>query len=771
MQRILLKRTLRDLRTNLLRYLALLLLIALCMFIVIGFVGSAQSVIKTVNNHAEQNHLEDGQFGVFIPLSEQDIAEIESHGVTLEASFYLDFQMEDGSTLRLMKNREKINLIDMYNGEPASSQDQIVIERIYATAHGIQIGDTITVAGKEFTVSGIATSPDYDYCLQNISDMSADGSVFGTAFVTAGAYEALSASGQSLHTEEYRYSYLLGNSISDTELKDILTSIKISPDDVQDVFFQEMKLQDGYFPYEMTNLIDFMTASDNPRIKAANDDVAINQSLGIFAGIIVIILITYVISVFVVHSIDRESSIIGALYALGVKRRQLMLHYTMLPVLLCLVGGAIGTAIGYSQFGINLFVGESFTYYSTPKPEIAWNPLLLTYGVLVPPVIAYIVNTIIIRKRLSQTALSLLRKEQKNQSGKELHLRRFGYIRTFQIRQFLREKRGSFAVLAGMFVSMLVLMLGLTCYAVCDNIQTNTASDVQYEYMYLYKYPTETVPEDGYEAYIEELKKETMGYDMKVTIIGLTEENPFFPTIQSSRKNEISISTSVAQKYRLSVGDSFTLEDEVNETVYSFEVVEIVPYSAGLCAFMDIYSMRELWGQDEDYFNAVYSTHELEVDSGRLYSVSSRTDAVKSAGIFMENMTQTMITLIAAAIVIFLVVLYQMMKVMIDRSAQNISLMKIFGYWNQEIRKLYLDGNFILIAVGAILVLPICKFLTDAVYPYLVANVAGGIDLSWKLWMYFAVYAGILVSYMLIQFALMHQIKKTSPAELLKDRE
>ena len=76
MQRILLKRTLRDLKTNLLRYLALFLLIALCMFIVIGIVGSAQSVIKTVNNHAEQNHLEDGQFGVFMPLSEQDIASI-----------------------------------------------------------------------------------------------------------------------------------------------------------------------------------------------------------------------------------------------------------------------------------------------------------------------------------------------------------------------------------------------------------------------------------------------------------------------------------------------------------------------------------------------------------------------------------------------------------------------------------------------------------------------------------------------------------------------
>ena len=30
---------------------------------------------------------------------------------------------------------------------------------------------------------------------------------------------------------------------------------------------------------------------------------------------------------------------IGALYALGLKQRQLMLHYTVLPVLICLSGG------------------------------------------------------------------------------------------------------------------------------------------------------------------------------------------------------------------------------------------------------------------------------------------------------------------------------------------------------------------------------------------------------------------------------------------------
>lgn len=470
-------------------------------------------------------------------------------------------QTDDGSTLRVMENRKKIDLLDLYDGSEAAAPDEAAVERIYADAHGIETGNTVTIAGKEFTVSGIVTTADYEYCLRNMSDMSADGKKFGTAFVTPEAYEELLKGGMAEHSEEYRYSYILRDGLTDAELKEMLSSIKISAD-------------------QAGNLTDLTTADANPRIKAVNDDVAINQSVGLLAGVIVLVLITYVISVFIVHSIDSESSVIGALYALGVKRGQLILHYTMLPTFLCLAGRGV-------------------------------------------------------RRRAGRRAC---RQDQ-------------GYIRTFQVRQLTREKRSSFAVLGGMFVPMLILMLGLTCYALCRNIRTDTAADIRYEAMYLFKYPSETVPEGGYEAYVETLNKEVMGYDMEATVIGLIEENPFFPEISSRQKNQISISDSVAEKYGLSVGDDLVLNDRLDEMSYGFEVKEVVPYSAGLCVFMDIDSMRELWGQKEDYYNAVYADHELDVDPERLYSVSMREDAVTGAGVFMDVMKEMMFTLIAVAAV------------------------------------------------------------------------------------------------------------------------
>lgn len=912
MQKILLRRTLRDLKDNFFRYFSLFCLIILAMFLIISLIGAAKSIIGTVNERAAANNLEDGQFGVFLPLTTKQISNLEDEGILLEENFYIDFAATDNSTIRVMKTREKINKIEISKGKLPKKQNEIAIERIYATAHHLSVGDNIKIAEKTFQITAIITSPDYDCCLQNISDMAADGKIFGTAFVSNTAYHSLLKTGKALHSEEYRYSYKRKNSsaLDDSELKEKLLDFKISADDVDDPYFLEeideeledrddvkdgisdlvnaseelcdaleevdsgsITLKDGmqliyeglkelnnqannltnassrflsslqnmngaiaseyfefdtslnsyasavsslysgysslmrgandltdgtkelnshgkefrdgvkeleeesntllndYFSLEITNLTDFIKADDNPRIKAANADVEININVGMIAGIIILVLITYVISIFIIHSIDQESTMIGALYALGLRKKELLFHYTMLPVLLCFIGGVIGTVLGYSKLGISYMTSDSYSYFSIPDIMTIYSPYLLVYGIFVPPLIAFIVNRMIIKKRLNKTALSLLRKEQSVKKLKTRQIKSNSFIRLFQIRQFLREKRSCIAVLAAIFVSLLILILGLNCYVLCSNIKVKNVEDTKYNYMYQYKYPTDFPPDSGTEAYIEGLMKENLGYDMEISIIGLTKENPYFPTIKSKTKSEISISTSMASKYSLKVGEELILKDEVNEKFYGFTIKEIVPYSTGLCCFMDIDSMRELFDKEEDYYNIVYSTKELDIDSGRLYSVSKKADVEKSASVFLNLMMPMFIMMTVVSILIFLIVLYQMMKVMIDRSSFSISLMKIFGYKDREIRKLYLDGNFFLIASSTLILIPLSKLFMDSIYPIFIANVACGMDLAWPIWLYIIVYIGILVSYFIIQILLTRKIAKLTAAEILKDRE
>jgi len=1124
MHKILRKRILRDLRSNITRYFALFSLIILGMYMIVGMVGAAENIIRTVRRGEAINQLEDGSFTVFIPLEDSAAADLKEKGITLEQMFYLDYLMTDESTLRIFQNRENINRIDLVEGVLAQVEGEIVLEKHYAEAKDLQVGDTIKIAGEAFTLTGIGTTPDYDLVLEKDTDSSADGRNFGTAFVCREQYQQMKDSGNAEKSEEYAYSYRLNDSMTNDELKDYLCDLDFDEEEVEDAYFQEMlgdvlstkndmqdgisalrdgaqtmrdglseladynqelndgitaimdsylesageelnslgnntaltesnyeqviqgimagngllkeqlestltglngvaeykdaitaytqgvdsalegtgslnegtgtlseglntlvenndtlkngavqifasrlaeasealsgygitltaddyqetltsligsaestgnteladqltaaltglnslkEFQDGvtayadgaaaiqegagtlaegtgtlkdglgtlagynqtlisgasqllsmlltqveeqlkesgieanlteanyqsvltnlmgsqgdnkvreqlqsaldglnglktyqegiadyteavseaadgseelldgiielqektnevideYFDIDVDNLTKFVEKENNPRIEASINDVLINKYVGMIAGVIVMILFTFVISVFVVHGIEREYEVIGALYALGVKKEQLSRHYLTLPVVITLLGGLIGTLLGFSSLGTGYFSQESTTYFSIPEIINYYPWFLIVYGMIMPPVIAVIVNILVINKKLSHPPLRLLRNEQAQQQTGTVELKKMSYVRKFQIRQFLREIRSSFAVIAGMFISLLIMMLGINCQALCDNLTEQNLRDSTYQYMYTFKYPESDVPTGGEACYMESLNKEVYGYDLDVTLLGIDEDNPYFDFQVEKGKNKAAVSQSAATKFNLKEGDDLILKDEINERNYAFTVDKIVPYSIGLYVFMDVSSMRELFDQEDDYYNVVLADEYLDIEAGRLYGVITKESIEKSSEIFSEMLFTMIIMMIGIALIIFVIVMYLMMKVMLDRSAYNISLMKVFGYRKKEIKRLYLDGNFIMVSLSALICIPVSKLVIDALYPYFISNVSMGLDLSLRWYMYIIIYGAIILCYFLINKLLVHRINKMHPAEILKNRE
>ena len=154
---------------------------------------------------------------------------------------------------------------------------------------------------------------------------------------------------------------------------------------------------DEYFSFDLSNLTQFLKAADNPRIGAAAEDQVINKYAGLVAGVIIIILFAYVISVFVVHGIERESSVIGALYALGVKRNDLLRHYLTLPVCVTMLFSVLGTVIGYSPIGVQNQMADAYAYFSIKQMSPVYAPYILAYALVMPGVMAAIVNWFVIR--------------------------------------------------------------------------------------------------------------------------------------------------------------------------------------------------------------------------------------------------------------------------------------------------------------------------------------------------------------------------------------
>ena len=1125
MQRILSKRVLRDIRENLLRYLALFFLVALVMYMVVAIVGAAETIMQGTKESGRIHHREDGQFGVFVPLTDDEIAQITEKGVTLQRDFSLDFHLGQ-STLRVYQARETVDLFVPSQGSEVPAQGEILLEQHYAEKHELGLGDSLTVGGRDFIVTGIGSTPDYDAAYEKTSDTTVDSNLFGVGFVTAEDYEALKAGGESFRTEDYTYTYLLNDAMTDQELKELLQSFELDRSKVTDTYFLEMladaeetkndiqdgirelldgvneladgvdelaehnaeltdaadtlfdamleqvndslkdagvevtltssnyeqqlntmianphaytasirqdlqeakkslealqeykdgikaytdgvnaasdgsgklvvgmgqitansdalnqgadaifnailgmvneqlqaqfntfgfpfsglttdgygkeldqmavmftqmgysqvaaqlstvkgqldtvakfrdgvkaytkgvgeasignqqlfgglstlytasevvvdgtdavvdalidmveaqlkesditvdltadnykeelerlttegssvdaklkdslkeakdtladledfregiidytdavdeiadgsrELRDGvqelqdetddmieeYFTFDIDNLTQFLIAADNPRIDAAAGDVIINRFAGILAGIILMVLFTYVISVFVIHNIEKESSVIGALYALGVTRGQLLFHYLLNPMLIAFLGGVVGCILGFSKYGTGWQMGDSIAYYSLPPMRIVTPGYLLFYSLIMPPVTAVVVNYLVINKKLKCTALSLLRNEQTaGKAGRiqNMNLGNMKFLLRFQIRQMLREIRSAFAVVIGMFICLLILMMSIDCAVLCINFGNACLEETKYAYMYTYKYPTEDVPEGGTPAYVENLKKEAYGYNLDVTVLGIDDDNPYFPIATADKKNEIVISSAAAQKFGVKVGDKLVLSDEVNERDYAFTVKDIVSFTSGVYVFLDRDIMQELFDQEDDYYNVVFADHALDIDNGRLYATVSKENVEESSQIFTDMMGPMVVMLVAISALIFMIVMYLMMKVMIDRSAFSISLMKVFGYRRREIRRLYLDGNFYVILLGALICVPLAKWSMDLVYPYCIANVAIGMDLKFTPQIYIMIYGGILLCYMVINFLLVGRLNKLVPAEVLKNRE
>lgn len=193
--------------------------------------------------------------------------------------------------------------------------------------------------------------------------------------------------------------------------------------------------------------------------------------------------------------------------------------------------------------------------------------------------------------------------------------------------------------------------------------------------------------------------------------------------------------------------------------------------AGSLAVFMDIGSMRELFGQREDYYNVLLSDRALAVGPERLCSVTSDADVKYSAAVFTSLMMPLVILMSAAAAVMFFVVLYLMLGVMIERAAFGISLVQIFGFRAGEIRKLYLNGNAWVVAAGAVFGIPLAKAVVDAAYPWMVANVACGMDLEFPWYLYGAVFAGVMAAYVLINALLVQKLKRITPEQVLKRRE
>ncbi|MDE7309501.1 MAG: hypothetical protein K2N61_12745 [Lachnospiraceae bacterium] len=558
-----------------------------------------------------------------------------------------------------------------------------------------------------------------------------------------------------------------------SSLEDVSKEVKKAADDLNEgakkLEESYKEFSDEYLDITFHNLKQHIKADDNSRVGASADDIQINKKGALIAGAIILILLAYVLSTFATNSIEQERKIIGTLYSLGFMKCELLTNYIVLPVMISTIGGCIGTLLGF--LNMEGQISENSMYYSYPVFDNEYPVYLIVYGIIVPFLLSFLINFWLINKKLSQKPLELMRKSQGDYEGKGTNLGRMNFINKFRIKLFIRELKSNLTIAAGMFISLLLVMLAVTIYTATTTIVKETDEDIKFNYMYYLSYPEEESSYDAEQAYMEKLSKDRLNVSFDVSILGIEENSQAFPFDIDTKDGEVYISTSVANKYDLKVGDTIDLTDKVSNLTYNFKVKKIVSYAPGLFVFMDIESMRNRFDHEEDYYNVLLSDEKLDIDSGRIYSTITAGDLRYASEIFWTLMKKLVYMLIVSSVILFVLIMYLMVKMIIERQTNNISMFKLFGYTKREISKLYLRNNAYTVLVSTAIFIPITKWIIVQIYPFLTSNRAVGFNLSFSLEIYIFLVGVIFVSYLIAYILSVLKLNKVDIQEVLKERE
>lgn len=721
------------------KYLVVLILMIATIGFVSGFLVADGSMLKAYNEGFEKYKIEDGNFRIKKKITKSQRENIEKNGVTLYENFYLEEALDNGSTMRIFKNREKINLVCLMEGKLPEKAGEMAIDRMYADNNKISVGDTLKSGSQKWKVTGFVALSDYSCLFQNNNDSMFDAIKFGVSVVTPEEFE-------SLNQDKIQYSY---SWVYDKEPKNEKQEKKMS-EDLMEALGEEVTLE-SFVPQYLNQAITF-----------TGDDMGSDRAMITMLLYMIIVIIAFVFGITISNTIRKEAGVIGTLRASGYTRKELIGHYMALPVIVTLIGAVIGNILGYTALK-KVCAGMYYGSYSLPTYVTAWNADAFWMTTVVPVLIMLVVN--------------------------------YGIFHRFRLRVIFQNMSNYIVLFIGIIFANLLLFFGLLLPSVLSHYQQDIRSNMLAKYQYMLEVPVSAMSGNKLDSMLELLQfsygtKKTDNEDAEVFSAYSLETLPskyktdevILYGIQPDSKyvdvdliddDGVYISSAYAEKFLLEPGDSITLKEKYEKTKYTFKIKGIYNYSGGVCVFMSKEQLNDTFDLGNDYYSGYFSNSKIkDIDGkyiGSVLDLEALTKISRQLDVSMGNM---MGMVNAFAIGIYMVVIYLLSKIIIEKNAQAISMTKILGYTNGEISRLYIWPTTIVVVICLLLSLPIEKAVMNVLFrEMMLTSISGWIALWIDPKIYVEMFLIGIGTYAVVAMIEYRRIKHVPMDEALKNVE
>ena len=634
--------------------------------------------------------------------------DFQARRVQIYENFFVDEDEDhnnDGvqdANVRIFKSDSVINKATFNEGRAPETDTEIAIDRMHASNVKAKIGDEITVGDKKFTIVGLLSYVHYLTMHESNTDLMFDSFGFDVAMVTPEAFDALSA---RVH---YNYAWQYETAPQDKEQKA----------DFSESFMKALITQTVVHDLEIEDYLpEYLRQASNFAISDIEGDSAGTCIL----CYILIGVIAFIFAITISNTIDQEASVIGTLRASGYSKGEMIVHYMSMPLIVTILGAIIGNVLGYTAFkdvALNLY----YESYSLPSCHAVWSTTALVKTTIIPLILMFFINLVVIVKKLQISPLRFLRHDLvRSKRTKARRLPKWSFLRRFRLRILFQNMPNYLVLIFGVIFIELMLCFA---FGLPDSLSHygDSAPDMVFApYQYLLM---DCKDEDGNLIETKEESAERFrmvglmypkkkssfrtgmgsGGDEGITVYGIAKDSAYIKLGSDAKDGKVYISSAFQNKFRLSVGDVITLHEEYENKSYELTVAGIVDYDGGIAVFMDGDSFCDTFDTDPEEFSGFFARNEItDLDKQNIAAVITKEDIRKVATQLIHSMGAIMDVFKYALIVMTAALIYLLAKIIIERNEASISMTKILGFENKEIGSLYILPTAIVVTIFAVI--------------------------------------------------------------------